>query len=200
MSNGSTIIIQCIGCPYAAISIIEVVAIGVEVSFLPFKMTFQYRPKFPEFSLVGIVGEMPKKSVNIVEIHVIVVHHIGAVGITANITVAVHLRSPTFLGSCHILCTVLTGMGQCGWDILNLTTGVCLEMTVGAVGKSYGISNIAAPPTGQGCTPTDASMLPSLTIPQSVGSRHKYATKGIEQWVGGIYLYPRHDVYTMGFL
>ena len=106
------------------------VTVGVEIAFLPFKMTFQYRPKFPEFSLIGIIGEVPQKSVDIIEVHVVVVHHVSAVGITADISIAIHLSSPLFLGSCHIQGTVLTGMGHCGGHIPHLTTCICLKMTV----------------------------------------------------------------------
>ena len=97
MGDGTTAIIQRIARPDAAISIIEMVAVRVEVAFLPSQVTLQHRPHLLEICLIGIVLEVPQQLVDVVEVHIIMVHLVVTVRIAADIAIRVHLRMPAFL-------------------------------------------------------------------------------------------------------
>ena len=102
VSASTAAIVECIACPNAAIGIVEVVAVGVEVALFPCQMTFQDWPHLLHVLCVGIVLEMPKQLVDVVEVHVVVVHLVVSVGISADISRGVHLRSPFLLCTCHV--------------------------------------------------------------------------------------------------
>ena len=102
MSNGTTTIVECIAGPDAAISIVKMIAIGIVVAFLPCQMRLEYRPHLSHISGIGIVLEVPQQLVDIVQVHIVMVHLIITFRVSADVAIAVHLRAPTLLGTRHV--------------------------------------------------------------------------------------------------
>ena len=102
MSHGPTIIIQRITGPDAAIGIVKAVVVRVVITLFPFQMARNDRPHLPHIGSIGIILEVPHQFVDVVQIHVVVVHLVVAVGIAADITIAVHLRTPFLLCPCQV--------------------------------------------------------------------------------------------------
>ena len=73
------------------------VTIRVVVTFLPCQMRLDDRPHLLHVSRIGIILEVPEQLVDIVQVHVVVVHLVIALGIAADIAVRVHLRPPLLL-------------------------------------------------------------------------------------------------------
>ena len=59
MSDRPAAIIEGIAGPATAIGVIEMVSVGVEVTFLPYQMRLEYRPHLPHIDRVGIILEVP---------------------------------------------------------------------------------------------------------------------------------------------
>ena len=93
----ATIIIERIRCPDAAIGIIEMVTVGIPVTFLPFQMEFDVWPHLTEIGGIGIITEMPEQLVEEVEVHVVMVHHVVATWQTTEVAVRIHARAPFLL-------------------------------------------------------------------------------------------------------
>ena len=73
---------------------------GVEIAFLPCQVAFDDRPHLPHIQGVGMVGEMPKQLIDIVEVHIVVAHLVGLAGEFADIAIAIHLCSPFLCCPC----------------------------------------------------------------------------------------------------
>ena len=129
MGHRPAVIIECVTRPDTAVGIVEMVAVGVVVAFLPCKMCLDDRPHLPHIGRVGIIAEMPEKLVHIVEVHVIMVHLIVALGIAADVTIAVHLCTPLLLSPSEIHLRVVVGMRQHRLHIRHLTLGIGIEMS-----------------------------------------------------------------------
>ena len=136
---------------------------------------------------------MPEQPVDVVDVHVIVVHRVVAVGVTADVPVAVHRCPPSFHGARHVQCGVLLRVWQRWRHVAHLALGVCCEVPVGAVGPSDGISDIASAPSGKRRAPSYASVLPCVAVPQSVGGSHEDGAEDVEDGVGRVELDSRHD-------
>ena len=80
MSNCSAVVVEGIAGPDAAVSIVEMVSVGIPVSFFPFEMEFQRGPEFTHKCSIRIVLEMPEQFIDIVEIHIVVAHLSVVVG------------------------------------------------------------------------------------------------------------------------
>ena len=70
------------------------VIVRVPSILFPSKVTGYYRPHFAHISRIGIELEVPQQLVDIDEIHVIVVELFVVVRVSADVTVAVHRRTP----------------------------------------------------------------------------------------------------------
>ena len=92
-------------------------------------MRLEYRPHLPHIDGVGIILEVPQQFVDVVQVHVVMVHLVVALWITTNIAIGIHLRAPSLLSSGQILCRILRGMGNHRLDARHLTLGVGIEMT-----------------------------------------------------------------------
>ena len=80
MGNCSAVVIEGIAGPDAAVTIVEMVSVGIPVAFFPFEMEFQSRPELTHECSICIVLEMPEQFIDIVEIHIVVAHLSVVVG------------------------------------------------------------------------------------------------------------------------
>ena len=176
MSHGTTAIIQRITGPDTAIRIVQMVTIRVEIALFPSQMAFQYGPHFLEIHLVGIILKMPQQLVNVVEVHIVVMHLVVTVRIATDIAVRIHLRMPAFLRTCHLLLGILCRMRNVSRHILHLTLGVCIEMGLGTVIPTQHITQIACTPTSQRHTPANTAMQPRFSVPIAISRHHQGTT------------------------
>ena len=188
MGHGSSAVIQGIARPDAAIGIVEVVAIGVVVTFLPHQVALQQGPHLAHIVLVSIILEVPQQLVDIVQVHVVVVHLVVAIGITADIAIGIHLRVPFLLSARHLLGRVLRGMRQRGLDVRHLTIGIGIEVTDGSVLPSQHVAQITCAPTRQRHAPSDTTMQPGQSVPVAISSQHEGTTQRVDIRIWGIEL------------
>ena len=172
MSDSTTAIIKRITRPDAAIGIVKTVIVGVEVSLFPVQMSGDDGPHLPHIGRIGIIFEVPQQFVDVVQVHVVVVHLVVAVRVAADIAVAVHLRSPLLLRPCQVHRCILRRMRNRWRNIGHLTGGICVEMAAGAVVPSQHIGQISGTPASQRHSPSHGPMKPGLSVPYSIGSRH----------------------------
>ena len=188
MGHGTSAVIQGIARPDAAIGIVEVVAIGVVVTFLPRQVALQQGPHLAHIVLVSIVLEVPQQLIDIVQVHVVVVHLVVAIGITTDVAIGIHLRMPFLLSARHLLGSILRGMWDIGLDVRHLTIGIGIEVTDGSVLPSQHVAQITCAPTRQGHAPSDTSMQPGQSVPVAISSQHEGTTQRIDIRIGGIEL------------
>ena len=186
MGHRPTIIIQRITRPDTAIGIVKMVAIRVIVTFLPSQMTLDDGPHLAHIGCVSIILEMPKQFIDIIQVHIVVMHLVVSLRIATDITIRIHLRAPFFLGSGKIERRVLRGMRNRGFHIRYLTLGIGIEMTHGPVIPSQHISQIACAPTCQRHPPSHTTMQPRLPVPVAIGGQRQSTAKGINIRVGGL--------------
>ena len=136
MAHRTAVIVQGITCPDTAIGIIQTIVIGVEVALLPCQMQLDDGPHLTQIILIGIILQMQQQLVDVVQVHVVVVHDVLAVGIATDVAVRIHLRAP---------CLCLTGQQLLGvgrrirnnrLHVGYLTVGIGIEMAHGTVGQS----------------------------------------------------------------
>ena len=147
------------------------IAIGVVVAFLPCQMTLDNRPHLSHIDCIGIILEMPKQLVHIIEVHVVMVHLIIALRITTDITIRIHLGAPFLLGTRHIHLRVLRRMRNRRFYIGHLTLGIGIEMAQLTLIPPQHITHIGSTPTGQRHTPAYTAMQPGLSVPIAIGSK-----------------------------
>ena len=128
MGHCPTIIIERITGPDTTIGIIQMVTIRIIVPLLPCQMRLDDRPHLAHISRIGIILEMPKQFIDIIQIHIVVMHLIVTLRITANIPIGIHLRTPFLLGTCQIHLGVLRRMGNYRFYVRHLTLGIGIEM------------------------------------------------------------------------
>ena len=186
MGDGSAVVIESVGGPDAAVGIVEAVVVGVEVALLPGEMSRQHGPHLPHEDRIGIILEVPEQFVDVVQVHVVVMHLVGAVRVAADIAVGVHLRAPRLDSPRQTLPGVLRGMGDGGFHAGDLTVGVGREMGKGTVGQAQHVAEIAGPPSAEGHSPGDGSVEPHLSVPGPVGSGHQRPAEGVDVGVGGV--------------
>ena len=136
MGHGTTVVIQGITRPDAAIGIIQSVIVGVEVTLLPCQMACEHGPHFSHEGGVGVILKMPQEFVDEVEVHVVVVHDIRAVRIAADIAVGIHLRAPLFSCPREAFLGVGRRMGDGGFHVGHLAVGIGGEMALCTFGHS----------------------------------------------------------------
>ena len=189
VGDGAAAVVEGVGGPDAAVGIVEVVAIGVKVTLLPGQVTPQHRPHLKEIGAVGIILEVPQQFVDVVQVHVIVVHLVIALGVAADVAVGVHLRAPLFLGSRQVLLLILRRMQVSHRHVRHLALGIGLKMTLGTLRPAQHVAQIAGTPACQRHAPANAAVQPRLTVPVTVGSHDEGTAQGIDIGVGGIELY-----------
>ena len=158
MGHGTAAVIEGVAGPDAAIGVVEMVAVGIEVPLLPRQMRHDDGPHLLHIEGVGIVLEVPEQLVDIVQVHIVVVHLVVAFRIATDIAVGVHLRTPFLLGTGEVHLGILRRVGDGRLDFRHLTLGVGIEMTDGTVGPAEDITEITRTPACQGHTPTDAAV------------------------------------------
>ena len=104
------------------------VAIRIIVPFLPCQMQLDDRPHLSHIDRIGIILEMPEQLINIIQVHIIVMHLVVTFRITADISIGIHLCTPFFLGTRQIHHGILRRMGYHWFNIRHLTLGVGIEM------------------------------------------------------------------------
>ena len=188
MGHGTSAVIQGIARPDAAIGIVEVVAIRVVVTLLPRQVALQQGPHLAHIVLVGIILEVPQQLIDIVQVHVVVVHLVVAIGITTDVAIGIHLRVPFLLSARHLLGSILRGMWDIGLDVRHLTIGIGIEVTDGSVLPSQHVAQITCAPTRQGHAPSDTAMQPGQSVPVAISSQHEGTTQRVDIRIGGIEL------------
>ena len=149
------------------------VSIGIVVSLLPSQMTGQHRPHLSHIRGICIILEMPQQLIDIVEVHVIVVHLVVTVRVTTDIAIAIHLRSPLLLCSCQLLLGILGRMWKDWGDVTHLTIGIGIEMLHSPLVPSQHITKVTCAPACQRHAPPDTAMQPRLSVPVSVCCHHQ---------------------------
>ena len=194
----AAVVLEGIACPYTTIGIVKAVVVGVEITLLPSKMRFQYRPHTAHIVHISRPVEMPQQLIDIAKIHIVVVHELLLIGITGNITVAVHLRSPFLQSPSQIERTVLCRMRNDRFYLGNLRSGITVEVFPCPVVATYGIARISGTPTVQRHTPTNGSVHPHLGggIPNTVGCHTQCRPERIEIGIGRNKLHRRGDLGT----
>ena len=109
------------------------VVVGVEVALLPCQMFSQHGPHLAHVCRVGVVAEVPQQFVNIVQVHVVMVHLVVALRVSADVTVAIHLCAPFLFGAGQVHLGVVVGVRQSGGHVGHLTLGIGIEVGTGAV-------------------------------------------------------------------
>ena len=195
MGDGSPIIIKRITRPNAAIGIVKTIIIGIIVALLPFQMTGDDRPHLPHIGCIGVIFEMPHQFIDVVQVHIVVMHLVVTVRITADIAVAIHLRSPFFLSPCHIQRGILRRMRNRWRHICHLTSSIGVEMTFGTVPPSQHICQIASTPSSQRRPPAYRTMKPRHSVPSTVSCCYNGRAQRIKERIGSV----EHDLTTVVF-
>ena len=128
---------------------------------------------------------MPEQLVDVVQVHVVMVHLVVALGITTDIAIGVHLCAPAFLGSCQIHLRILRGMMDGRFNTRHLTFGIGIEMTALTVVPPQHIAHIGSTPASQRHAPTDAAMKPRRSVPVAISSKNQRTTQCIDIRIGG---------------
>ena len=132
---------------------------------------------------------MPQQLVNVVQVHVVVVHLVVALWIPTDIAIRIHLCPPLFLGTSQALFFILRRMGILGRNVVDLTLGISVEMADSTLGPTQHIAQIARTPACQRHSPANAAMQPRLAVPVALGSNHQGATQRVDIGIGRIELY-----------
>ncbi len=188
VGDGSPAIVEGIRGPDAAVGIVEVVAVGVVVALLPGQVRRDDGPHPSHIGRIGIVLEVPQQLVDVVQVHVVVVHLVVALGVAADIAVGVHLRAPLLFSARQVHLRILRGMWNGGRHLRHLALGVGIEVADGSVLPAQHIAQIACAPACQRHAPADAAVEPRLSVPVAVGSQHEGSAEGVDIGVGGIKL------------
>ena len=117
MRHGPTVVVEGIAGPDAAITIVEMVAIGIPVALLPFKVQLQCWPELTHECRIGIILEMPEQFIDIVEVHIIVAHLSVIIRQLADVAVAIHRSAPLLSRTSQILGCILGRMRIDGFDV-----------------------------------------------------------------------------------
>ena len=94
MGYGAAVVVERVACPNAAVGVVEVVAVGVEVALLPLVVEHDGRPHLPHEAGVRIIAEVGHQLVDEVEVHIVVAHLVGALRQAADVAVGVHRGAP----------------------------------------------------------------------------------------------------------
>ena len=185
MGHGTTVVLQGIARPDAAIGIVKSIVIGVPSLLLPCQMALDYRPHLAHIRGIGIKLEVPQQFVYIHQIHVVMMKLVVLLRISAYIARAVHRRSP-LVGTTRQVIFLIHQMRFCNGHIGYLTLGVCIKVGALSVWHSKKIAHVGSSPSRQRHAPSHGSMLPHLTIPGTIGSHHQSSTDRIDIGIGGM--------------
>ena len=134
-----TVVVQGVACPDAAVGVVQSVVVRIEVTFLPCQVSLDHRPHPAHIRRVGIIFEVPEQLIDIVQVHVVVVHLVVAVRVSADIPLRVHLRAPFLQGPCHRLVGILRGVRHGGSHVGHLPLRIGREMAACPLGPSHHI-------------------------------------------------------------
>ena len=186
MGDSPSAIVEPVACPDAAVGIVQSVAVRVEVALLPCQRALDDGEDALRISPVASPLKMPEELVDIVEVHVVMVHLIVSARVAADVSLTVHLSAPAFLSPCQPLLGVLRGRGNGRFYVDNLRCRVCIEMAAGSVVPAQDVACICRPPSCQRSAPANGSVQPRLPVPDAVGSSHEGSSEGVEKAVGSI--------------
>ncbi len=168
VGDGAAAVVEGITGPDAAVGVIEVVAVRVEVEFFPGEMAFDHREEAAHGCGVACVAEVAHEGINVDEVHVVVRHFAFLSRSAAYVAVAVHGCSPAFFSPREVEGAVLAGMLECGGDVGNLIVGIGGEMGEGAVVAAYGVAYVGTAPSEVGRAPSNRAVEPCLSAPDAV--------------------------------
>ena len=185
MCHRPTVVLQGVACPDTTISIIQSIIVRVPSILLPSQMPLDDGPHLAHISGVGIKLEMPKQFINIHEIHIIMMELIVLFGIAADITIAIHRRTP-LIGTTRKSLFSIHQMRQGNRHIRHLTLGISTEMNALSVLHTQEITSIGSTPAIQRHTPTHCAMIPHLAIPCPIRSHDHDTSNRIQVRVRSI--------------
>ena len=133
MAHSTTVVIERIAGPDAAVSIIQTIVIGVEVALLPCEVQLDDGPHLTQIILIGIILQMQQQLVDVVQVHVVVVHDVFAVGIATDVAVRIHLRTPRLCLAGQQFLGVWRRIRDDRLHIGYLTVGIGIEVAHGAI-------------------------------------------------------------------
>ena len=186
MGHSPAVIVEGIARPDTAVGIVETIIVGIIITLLPVEVAHEYRPHPTHEDGIRIVLEVPEQFVDVVQIHVVVVHDVRTVGVAHDIAVGIHLRAPRLGCTRQALLRILRRMRDAGFDIGNLTVGVGREVRERAIRLAQHICQITSAPASKIHAPHDGTMQPHLSVPGTVGSGHQRTAQGVDIGVGGV--------------
>ncbi len=104
------------------------VGVGIEVALLPLVVQLDVWPHPPHHGRVGVIAEVPHEFVDVVEVHVVVAHLVGAPRQAADVAVRVDRRAPLLEGACKVAVRILLRLGIDWRDIRDHAPGVLDEV------------------------------------------------------------------------
>ena len=114
-------------------------------------------------------------------------HLIRFVLIASNISIAIHLCAPSFIGSGQIQLFVLCRMRYRWLYVCNLRSCISIKVLTGFVVPSNSITHISCTPTIERHAPTYCSMLPTRILPNAISSNTYYLAQRIEKMIWSIH-------------
>ena len=176
----TAVVVECITRPDAGVSVIESIVVGVVIQLLPGKVSGNYRPYFSHIIQITRPIEMPEQFVDVAQIHVVVMHLIGSVWISADISVTVLRRTPFFFRACEVQYTILSRMWDDKRNICHLTGCIIVKMSACAVVPTETITGVCRSPARKLHSPAYCSVKPHLAIPNSISSNGQCSTNRIQ--------------------
>ena len=186
MRDRATAVIEGVAGPDAAVGVVEMVAVGVEVAFLPVEVQLDNGEKLTHRGGVGGMTEMAQQCVGIDKVHVVVRHLVLLAGAAADVSVAIHGCAPAFFRAGKVEHRVLARMLEDGGNVCDLVGCVGAEVCQRTVVKPEGVTGVCTAPAQVRCAPSNRAVQPCLAAPDAVGSHGKGSTYGIEPGVGSI--------------
>ena len=160
------------------------VIVRVEIEFFPCQMTLDDRPHLPHICSVSIILEMPHQFIDVIEIHIVMVHLVITVGITADITSGIHLCAPFLQRTGAVAFRILLCSRHRDRHIRHLRFGISIEMLHRTVIPSQHISEITSTPSCQRHSPSYRSMKPCLSVPDAIRRKDEGRTESVEIRIG----------------
>ncbi len=184
MGHGAARVVERIARPDAAVGVVEMVAVGVEVALLPLQMAVDDR-KYPP-CVVAVAGpcQVAQQFVDVAQIHVVVRHLLFLARATGDVAVAVHRCAPAFFCAGEVERRILPRMRVEGRRAGRLVGRIGVEMPAGPFMPAQGVAHVGAAPAAVGRPPAHGAVQPHFAAPQSVGRQGQRFADGRDVGVG----------------
>ena len=195
VGDGAAVVVEGVAGPDAAVGVVEMVPVGVEIAFLPLVVQHDVRPHLAHELRIGIIAEVAHHLVDVVEVHVVVADLVGAARGVADIAVGVHRRAPLALGAREVVLRSLLGMLVDGRDVGHHRGGVGRKMGPGAVVPAHHVARVGAAPAQVMVAPAHGAVQVADAVPDAVTGMHHVGSERIEEGVRGVDLDHRGQLF-----